>query len=189
MTTVIGRAGLLALWMTAQQQFPGMPLASRPDGRPTGLLVGQVVDAISARPVPNVIVTLSGLPVVRTGAGGRPAEVPRVLTGSDGRFVFRDLPAGSLGVSVIKMGYTPSGIGVRRPRGPSQQITLSDGQRVGNLTIRMWKQGSISGSVVDETGEPLVGIRVRAFRRGGLPDPQRLNVAGSALTDDRGVYR
>ncbi len=191
MTTVTGRVGcLVALCLTAQQQFPGMPSASRPNGRPTGLLVGQVVDAISARPVPNVIVALSGLPAARTGAAaGRPAEVPRILTGSDGRFVFRDLPAGSFGVSVTKLGYTPSGIGVRRPRGPSQQITLSDGQRVGNLTLRMWKQGSISGSVVDETGEPLVGIRVRGFRRGGLPDPQRLNVAGSALTDDRGVYR
>ena len=188
--TRIGPIGVLALWMAAQQPFPGMPLTAKPDGRPTGLLVGQVVDAISARPVPNVVVSLSGMPGSRSGPGdGRPALVPRILTGSDGRFVFRDLPAGNLSVSVTKIGYTPSGIGVRRPGGPSQQIPLGDGERVGDLTIRMWKQGSISGAVIDESGEPLVGTRVRAFRRGSLPDPQRLFVAGSALTDDRGVYR
>ena len=187
---MVAQFGVIAICIAMQQPTPGMPSPSRPDGRPSGLMVGQVVDATSGRPVPNVIVSLSGMSGGRGGPQpGRPSPVPRLLTGRDGRFVFRDLPAGSFGVSATKIGYTPSGIGVRRPGGPSQQLTLADGERVGDVTVRMWKQGSISGSIVDETGEPLVGTRVRAFRRGGLPDPQRLNVAGAALTDDRGVYR
>lgn len=161
--------------------FVGMahqaPARSAQPIRPAGLIVGQVVDAGTGRPVPNAIVTM----------GGRAR--PRILTGGDGRFVFRDLPGGAFGVSAVKAGYTPSGYGVRRPGGPSQQITLSHNERLGDVTIRMWKQAAVSGKVLDETGEPVIGTRIRAFRRGGLPDPQRLNDIASATTDDRGVYR
>ena len=85
---MVARIGVIALWIAVQQPLPGMPLAPRPDGRPTGLLVGQVLDAVSARPVPNAIVSLSGLRASGTGPGAGPStSVPRVLTGSDGRFV------------------------------------------------------------------------------------------------------
>ena len=53
----------------------------------------------------------------------------------------------------------------------------------------MWRQAVITGTVVDEAGDPIVGARVQSFARefmGGRPR----YVAGTAgVTDDRGVYR
>jgi hypothetical protein len=172
-------------------QSPLTPRRNVP-AAPSALIVGQVVDAGSGRPVAHAVVTISGVPNLRmTMEAGRVVSggPPRVLTGSDGRFVFRDLPAGSFGLSATRPGYTPGGYGGRRPNGPSQQISLTDGERIGDATIPMWKQASISGRVVDEAGEPVVGTRVRAFARGNLPDPQRLTTAASTMTDDRGIYR
>ena len=164
---------------------------------PTGLIVGQVVDAATGKPVSHAIVMISGLPNVRAATEpGRisvnppgPAGPAAILTGSDGRFVFRDLPGGSFGIDAAKSGYSNGSYGRRRTGGPSQQLTLAAGERRGDVVIPIWKQAVISGKVVDEAGEPLVGIQVRAFRRRGLPDPRRLAMAKSAVTDDRGMYR
>jgi uncharacterized protein (DUF2141 family) len=53
----------------------------------------------------------------------------------------------------------------------------------------MWKGASISGTVVDEAGEPAIGVGVRSFRRTVTNGRTRLQIYGSGTTDDRGVYR
>lgn len=175
----------------AQAAQPGSPEGLQSGS--SGLIVGQVVDGVSGRPVANAIVSISGLPNVRiVREPGRvltaSAGPARGLTGSDGRFVFRDLPSGSFGIGASKMGYSDGAYGRRRPGGPSQQLLLADGERVGDVVVRMWKQAAITGRVVDEAGEPLVAISVRAFRRQGFVD-RRLTMTRSAVTDDRGIYR
>jgi hypothetical protein len=70
------------------------------------------------------------------------------------------------------MGYADGASGRRRPLGPWQPITLADGERVGDIVVRMWKCAAITGIVTDEMGEPVVGVGVRVFRRefaGGRP--------------------
>ena len=63
-----------------------------------GVITGQVVDAVSGRPVGAAIVSISGAgrapPAAAVDGLGSRSGAPRILTGSDGRFVFRDLPAG-----------------------------------------------------------------------------------------------
>ena len=155
---------------------------------PAGLIVGQVVDAGSGRPIAGAIVGITG------SSGRQTADAPRVLSTSDGRFFFRDLPAGTFTIIATKMGYVDGASGRRRPGGPSQSITIADAERVGDVVVRMWKCAAITGTVVDEMGEPVIGVRVRAFRRefaGGRPrfvTGTGASAAG-ALTDDRGVYR
>jgi hypothetical protein len=68
-------------------------------------------------------------------------------------------------------------------------VTLADGQRVGNVVVRMWRPGAISGTVVDEAGEALVNVRVRAFRQTSGSGRSRFLGAATATTDDRGEYR
>jgi hypothetical protein len=92
------------------------------------------------------------------------------------------------------MGYVDGAAGRRRPGGPSQSITLADGERIGDVTVRIWKHASITGTVVDEMGEPVIGVQVRAFRRefaGGRPRyvAGAVFIQPSAVTDDRGIYR
>jgi hypothetical protein len=164
----------------------------------TGLIVGQVVDATTGKPVPEAIVTLttpfasSNLPTTPRG---------RVLTDADGYFFFADLPAPPAGarnagyaINASKSGYVDSFYGARRPGGGLLYFELGDGERTNAAKILMWKYGAIGGTVLDEAGEPMVGVTVRAFNRAYTTGQARtIGVpVGSGLpatTDDRGVYR
>jgi protocatechuate 3,4-dioxygenase beta subunit len=149
----------------------------------SAMIVGQVVDGESGRPVNGAIVTLSGA----VGPDGTP--MPRRLTGKDGWFVFRNLRRGSYRILAAKPGYVDGAYGRTRPGGPSQSLQLGDGERTGDATVRVWRNASISGTVVDEAGERLIGVRVQAYRRTVVMGNRRYVPAGSALTDDRGIYR
>jgi len=191
-------AGLvLVLILIALTIATGDTTTQRSTASRTGLIVGRVVDAATGRPVGGAIVTLQGTSTA--AAARRPSDValaqsdasaqPRILTGTDGYFVFRDLPAGAFTVAAVKTGYAEGASGRRRPGGPSQALTLEAGQRVGDVVVRVWQHGSLTGSVVDEIGEPVVGMPVRAYRRSAAGGSRRFIPTGSARTDDRGVYR
>ena len=79
--------------------------------------------------------------------------------------------------------------GRQRPEGPSRQLELAENQRKTDAIVRLWRFGVISGTVTDESGEPMIGVTVRAMRRiyaGGRP---RLGAGPQGTTDDRGMYR
>lgn len=165
---------------------------------PSGLILGQVVDAVSGRGVSGAIVTLGApAPPARPLAELLDIGVPpgpagatrRGLTTADGRFLFRDLPAGRYAMAATAPGYVPANFGQVRPSGPGQPIDLDDAQKIGDVKITVWQYGAISGIVADERGEPAVGVSVRALRRVIAGGKSRFVAAISATTDDRGMYR
>ena len=159
----------------------------------TGTIVGQIVDADSGKPIPGAIVTIGGAAVPQaapaqgriqvppTGGGGPvtiggPGQNPRVLSDGDGRFAFRSLPKGSYNFTAQKPGFVDGAYGRLRPGGSSQSVDLADGENRGDVKVRLFRFASISGIVVDESGEPIVGAQIRAFRRSlvaGTPHAQR----------------
>lgn len=155
----------------------------------TGLIVGQVVDAATDKPIGGAIVAIVGSGGGRAANGQPVAPQPRILTRVDGRFFFGDLPRGNFTISASKAGYASGAIGRRRPDGPSQTLALDIDERVGDVIVRMWKLAAIGGTVVDETGEPLVRVQLRAWHRTFVAGHARLAQAGTAFTDDRGQYR
>ena len=163
---------ILILPSAAAAQVPPGP---QPLARGTAVVVGQVVDAATGKGISSAVVTL---------AGSR-----RAMTTSDGRFAFRALPSGSHSLSAAKPGYIGGAYGMRRPDGATLPVVLADGERRGDIVISMWRQGSISGSIIDEAGEPVVGIQVAALRRTTVGGRRRFEQSGVGTTDDRGVYR
>jgi hypothetical protein len=163
--------------------MPMMPDARGATAKPletgTGLIYGQTVDGASARPVANALVTL-------TVAGSIPV---RVLTDSDGRYAFRDVPKGGFSVTASKPGYSEGAYGRLRPNGPSQSLQLTDGQRVTDATLPLWRLGTIAGTVFDDSGDPVVGAAVRVLERTVVAGKRQLQVSASGTTDDRGMYR
>ena len=156
----------------------------------TGVILGQVIDAGTGRPVPGARVTLSGVAdraatLFSTGlmtfdtfsamqmemelaggaAGVGAANAQRVIADGEGRFVFRNLARGSFPISTSMPGYIPGSAGRFRHDGPARPVELDDGERKTDVVIRMWKYASLSGFVVDEHNEPVVGVMVRAVRR------------------------
>lgn len=191
---------------------PGPTMPPKPSAPATGLVLGQVVDAGTGRPVPGAIVTMnvpnavmvtqdgsgmsfsfngpaggSGMNYEIVGPGGNGAR--RVLTDGEGQFVFGSLPKGSFPISVTAPGYVPGSYGQRTVQGASRPLELDNGQQVGNATIKLWKYGSISGTVYDEAGEPLVAAQVRIVRLVQQGGRRQLQAMNQMQTDDQGRYR
>lgn len=180
------------------------------DGTPprtgNGLILGRVIDADSGRPIAGAQVRLqlpaeqnalarlqslpeSGPPIVpaMVEAGG-PSTVFN-LTNAEGQFVFTQLPPGNYGVVAIKPGYANGAFARTRPEGPSRPLELDDNERVADVSIRLWKHAVISGTVSDPSGEPAIGVQVRALRSVPGAGGRRVGTGGTAMTDDRGSFR
>jgi hypothetical protein len=156
---------------------PAAAAAAIPLG--SGVIVGQAIEASSNQPVPGALVTLS-----------MPGAAPlRVLADGQGRFAFTDLPKGSFGISATKGGYVAGSYGRMRPQGQTQTLALADGERVADAKIRLWRFGAVTGTVLDESGEPIVGATVRVLRKAILSGRPRLTPSATDTTDDRGMYR
>jgi uncharacterized protein (DUF2141 family) len=190
---VAAAALLIVVSFAGVEPFDSLALAQdRPQGTPaqpaqqTGLILGRVVDAASGRPLAGAIVSLEGGIVTAPPPSG---GLPRAITNGNGQFVFRRLPKGTFGLTVLKPGYVEGAYGRSRPGGSSAMVELADGQRTSDVVIPMWRFAALAGTVTDEAGEPLVGVEVRAFERRYVAGRRRLSAGVSQQTDDRGMYR
>jgi hypothetical protein len=160
---------------------------------PTAILAGQAVDAVTGAPVANTLIGLSQ----RAGPGpGTTPTAPNtslvtVMADSRGRFVIRDVPRGSFLLLATAPGYIVSNYGQARAAGPTRTIDLTGAERLVDLKVPLWRHGVISGHVVDESGEPIVGVTVRVLRRmpNGAGGEPRYIPGTATTTDDRGRYR
>ena len=188
---LVAIAASVGLLTASQQEAPAAA---------TGVIAGRVLDAQTGQPLAGIVLQIG--PSIPVAAAGRPA---RVVSDAQGRFVFSGLLKGSYlvpataggnttspaGFVVTGMGfpigaYLNGGFGQRRPNGPLRAIELSDGQRVTDAEIRLWKSSVVSGRVVDEAGEPLVGLVVGVVQ---LSSEGRLLNGPTMRTDDLGAYR
>lgn len=176
--------------MGAGQIIPGN---AGPPGPRTGMIVGQVMDAASGTPVSEAIVNL-----VLQGYSENAPSLPnlRVMADAEGRFFFAELPAGDYYLQATKDGYARGEYGQRRPWGQSQRVSLGEGERRTDIELRVWKYAVIGGTVVDEAGEAVVGVAVRALVRDVFAGQIRYGnmevipeLAPAAITDDRGQFR
>lgn len=158
-----------------------------------GLIVGRVVDAVTGQPVAEAEVTVAmRAPAAPAVPGGVPGAGPmnvRLLTGADGRFVVRDLPAGNVQLSARASGYLMGNQGQARPGGPSSPVQITADKRVVTAAIRLWKHAVVTGMVTDERNEPAINVTVRVMGRTFRNGQARLGTGGIGRTDDRGMYR
>jgi hypothetical protein len=176
---------LLLLAVLAAQQ---LSLTMTPTG--TAAVSGVVIDAVTKQPVAGASVSLRS-------TGDRSIQLPRMVTDEDGRFVFINLPASDsyfLDASAGLQGYASTRWGWAAPDGPltlrdMALVSLRGGQWVNDITIPLWKLGSIEGRIVDERGEPVVGTAVRSFSQAMISGRVRMVAGPVVTTDDRGAYR
>jgi protocatechuate 3,4-dioxygenase beta subunit len=145
---------------------------------PTGLIIGHVTDGLTNR-------SLQGVTVALTGAG--PAV--RVLVDSQGRFMFRNVPKGRYSLTASKPGFADGALGKVRPDGTGQALDFTDGQRITDLVIPIWRYASISGRIADESNESIAGQKVLAYRRTVIAGHWDFVQAAVTLSDDLGAYR
>lgn len=164
-------------------------LGQTPDASASAVVSGRVVDAATGHPIAGVVVTPAGTAVPPPPSSIDALIFARVLTNGEGRFVIRGLRTGSLVLTATKGGYADATYGQRRPGGSTQPVPIKDDDRVKDLEIRMWKHAAITGTVVDDAGEPAIGVRVTAYSRSYVAGRRRFTEVAAGVTDDRGVYR
>ena len=156
--------------------------------RATGAISGTIVDAVTAEVMPGSVVSLSCIAC-------RATLPPRVITDSKGRFIFAGLaPADDYYLTARHIGYQA---GMYGGSGPIEavffnevvRLRLAPDQWIPDLKIQLWKLPSISGRVIDERGEPMVGVAVRAFSIATVAGHEQLVGGPIGTTDDRGTYR
>lgn len=160
-------------------------LAAQGQTTPTsGAISGVVVDAATGAPLSDAYVQLQGI------AGGVGGPLPRKVTDAKGRFIFAPVgPGDGYLLTVNKAGYLEGGF----HRGPMDEagalLALRDGQWRNDLTIRLWKTASISGTVLDERGRPIVDVMVHLASKRKVGASDAWLQMGAIATDDRGMYR
>jgi uncharacterized GH25 family protein len=154
----------------AQQQTP----PENSNEVTTGAISGQVVNE-RGEPMPGASVMLR---VIGSTGPGRTTS-----TDVEGRFHVIGLEAGLYLVTGQSPAYVPQStpeIGRQPP-----YYRLGD-----TVRIELMKGAVITGTVANAAGEPVVGIRVRAFRIRDAKGQVTRGFGGfERTTDDRGIYR
>ena len=153
--------------------------------RPTGTAAirGHVYAADTKKPLRRARITVSG------GLGGEPRSAS---TNAEGFYEIKDLPAGRFTVAVNRSGYLRLSYGQRRPFEQGKPLQVADKQVINNIDFMLPRMSLITGRVVDETGEPISGVRVMPMRTAYFEGRRRLVPAGTGpmtTTDDAGQYR
>jgi protocatechuate 3,4-dioxygenase beta subunit len=160
-------------------QMPGMP-GSRPPKTGTGRIVGRVLSAETGTPLRRAQVRISGPDI-----GSKSA-----LSDPQGRYEFRDLPAGRFTLNASKAGYVTVQYGQTRPHESGRPIELAEKQVVDKADISMPRGSVISGRIVDEFGEPVADAMVAAMRQTWVNGRRRFVPAGRpGQTNDLGQFR
>jgi hypothetical protein len=122
-------------------------------------------------------------------------DVPNIgVTDDQGRVVFRNLAAGNYLLTAMRAGYVRTYYGSKLPgRGPGVAVTVIEGQKLGDIQVRMPRGSVLTGTVRTATGRPAPNQTVQAVMvrsSGGERRAVALETGqGAAVTDDRGVYR
>ena len=159
---------------------PQVEVPERPAKTGTARLRGRVVAADSGAVVRRAQVTLSG----------PEAGVKTAVTDTQGRYEFRDLPAGRVNLSVSKSGFLDTKYGQSHPAERGRPIELADGQVRDKVDVTLMRGGAISGRILDEFGDPVPDATVAAMRIRHASGKLRLVSAGrTSITNDLGTFR
>jgi hypothetical protein len=151
----------------------------------TGQISG-VVTSSAGRPIPNATIRA----VQWVGGLGKQMTA---RTDAQGRFVFKELPAGSYDFTAQAEGHVSLRYGQRTTSDAPRRVELADAQQFTEADIVLPKFTAIEGQLLDEFGDPLPGVLVMPTQVQFVAGKTRLTPAQGANnvlpTDDRGVFR
>jgi Carboxypeptidase regulatory-like domain len=149
---------------------PACSRAQQPDT--TFELAGEIVNSATGESVAGALVEIY--------ANGRRAQ----FSGSDGQFLFNDLPRGQFTVMARKPGFfSPQELGAW---GGSDPISVPSRTVA---IVKLVPESVIYGQVTDESGQPIEAITVRVERWQIADGRKQLDSLGNTRTDDQGNFR
>ena len=141
-------------------------------------IAGTVVNATGGNPLARARVSIQDT--------RNPKNLAWMITAEDGRFEFRQLPAGKYSLGGAKRGFIAASYDQHEQF--STAIVTGAGVDTEHLVLRLAPYAVLSGKVLDEAGEPARHATVSLYvedRRVGVGRIQRVRSEG---TDDQGSY-
>ncbi len=138
---------------------------------------GQVLQEPGGQPVRKVDIQL-------VGAGSEQAVGYQTSSDTDGKFNLSGIAPGRYRLIVRREGFLPRKYAERLT---GHELSLTAGQKLDQLLIKMQPTAVIGGRVTDQDGDPLPGAAIHA-----IPDSNESHVPGfgtTALANDLGEYR
>ncbi|MGA8029974.1 MAG: carboxypeptidase-like regulatory domain-containing protein [Bryobacteraceae bacterium] len=165
----------LLLFFAASCLFPSI----RSDGQSGNYAItGTVVERGSNRPLNHVLVTISP-------AEHRDLEVS-YLTASDGRFAFTNLVAAKYSLEAQRRGDPPEGY--RQNESYGTAIATGPGLDSENIVFPLDAPGSISGTVVDQEGDPVREVQLWLFHKGVFNGRFEVSLQTMRRSDSSGAF-
>lgn len=141
---------------------------------------GIVVDARGGDPLAKTTV------IIEPNFRGESKSVS-TITGNDGRFHFDHLKAGKYRMIAQRHGYPEQALDEHE--GFSTAVATGPGVESEGITFRMHADAQISGRVLDDQNDPIRSAQVWLFRTSNESGRPATRQAGTASTDDQGMYR
>jgi hypothetical protein len=130
---------------------------------------GTVVNAVTGEPLRMAAVALQGARSQDNNAS--------LNADAGGRFTISDLPAGDYNVSASKQGFAPTA---------PVHVALGPGEN--DVTIKLLPFGRITGTVVDDAGDPILNASIQLFRAAIQGGRRVIQPASHSTTNDLGEY-
>jgi hypothetical protein len=148
-------------------------------------LEGQVVSAATGGPLKHASLRLSP-------AGHSEPNAPRAVftssTDVEGKFVMRNVGAGTYTLSTERVGYITQEFGARSASSAGARLKLDAGQSIKDLVIKLIPQAVIFGKVIDDDGEPVPDANIQCLRWTFINGRKRLTVSGGVQSQADGSF-
>ena len=141
-------------------------------------IAGKVVNALAGSPLARARVT-----VVDTK---NPQRTEWTVTAEDGSFEFLKLGRGKYALNGAKRGFIPAAY--EQHGQYSTAIVTGAGLGTEHLVLRLAPEALLSGTVLDESGEPVRRAVVSLYREDRQIGVQRIHKVRTETTDDQGAY-
>jgi protocatechuate 3,4-dioxygenase beta subunit len=142
------------------------------------IVEGMVVNGATGEPLRRAVVNIRRTDVARNYTG---QTVFSAATDSEGKYLFADVEPGTYLLVAERSGFAPAKY--------TNSIKLERGQKSSGLLIMMTPHAVISGRVLDDYGEPVIGADVQVSGLSYEIGRKQLTRAGGGATNDLGEYR
>ena len=188
---VNGKTGAPLKKANVRLSFINPPNNNGGRGAPAPQAAQQQVDVAQIQMQVNAALAQAGLPMSPLNISNMPQgpNIRTVETDESGRFAFTGLAGGKYRLSAERQGFLRQSYGERKYSGGGTPVAVGDGQNVTNLLFRMNPQGVITGKVLDEDGEPMANVQVRAHRYMYMGGKRQWVQIASNNSSDIGEYR
>jgi len=155
-----------------------LPLAAQtiPEDPQPAIIEGSVINIQNSRTIPRATVTL--LHLKGTGSKSQRAD-------GSGHFIFKNVEPGIYKVMAERQGFFSD----EHKREYQPLFEVAAGAHIKNLPVRLMPSAVVSGEVLDEYSEPVQDAEIRLLAVRMRLAQMDLQVAGKAMTNDRGEYR